>query len=137
MTESLTITAEQRNALYDQILDRLSGVGDLWMVIAAGRFEEADRLGRALSEDLRLIVDDLGWGDGDGDPVELTAPPDVLRQALDRHCHDALRREASEIVERIETRGEMRQTRERNRQIVAACCGVLAQLDRLNARGSA
>ena len=32
---SLTITAAQRDALYDQILDRLSGIGDIELAIQA------------------------------------------------------------------------------------------------------
>lgn len=129
VTERITITAAQRDALYDQILARLSGASDLWMLIRTEQFAEADRLGRAISDDLRLILDDLGWGDGGGEEVRLTTPPDVLRRALSRHCHDALHREASEIPERVEARREMDEARERNHQIVRACRRVLAELD--------
>ena len=30
----LTITAEQRDALYGQIFDRLSGIGDVWLAVS-------------------------------------------------------------------------------------------------------
>ena len=40
---SLTITAAQRDALYDQILDRLSGIGDIELAIRAGKLRDAER----------------------------------------------------------------------------------------------
>jgi hypothetical protein len=81
---SLFITAEQRNALYDQILDRLARIGDIEMAIQAGKFDAAERMGQEFSDDLRLLVNDLGFGEGEGKPVELTSPPAVLRRALPR-----------------------------------------------------
>jgi hypothetical protein len=79
---SLAITAAQRDALYDQILDRLSGIGDIEVAIQSENYDAAERIGREYSDDLRLLLDDLGIGDGDGEPVELTAPPEVLRRIL-------------------------------------------------------
>ncbi|MCW2988815.1 MAG: hypothetical protein JWM24_1753 [Solirubrobacterales bacterium] len=38
---SLTITAQQRDALYDRILDRLSGIGDVWLAARAENFDAA------------------------------------------------------------------------------------------------
>ncbi len=95
---TLTITAEQRDALYGQILDRLSGIGDIELAVRAENYEAADHLGREYSDDLRLVTDDLGWGEGTGETVELTTPPDVLRRALSRLrdaavSHDASQRE--------------------------------------------
>ena len=81
---SLTITAPQRGALYDQILDRLSGIGDIEVAIQAENYDDAERIGREYSDDLRLLLDDLGIGDGDGEPVELTTDPEVLRRVLPR-----------------------------------------------------
>lgn len=138
LSKQISVTVEQRDALYEQILARLSGVNDLWMLIQTERFEEAGQLGRAVSDDLQLAIDDLGWGDGDGEEVELTTPPEVLRRALSRHCHDALRREATEIPERMETRQDMDEAKERNEEIVGACRRVLAELDLAEVRwGSA
>jgi hypothetical protein len=37
----LTITADQRDALYDQILDRLSGIGDIEVAIQAENYGDA------------------------------------------------------------------------------------------------
>jgi hypothetical protein len=80
----LTITAAHRDALYDQLLDRLSGIGDVEQAIEAENYDEAECIGRGYSDDLRLLLDDLGIGDGDGGPVELTTPQEVLRRVLPR-----------------------------------------------------
>jgi hypothetical protein len=56
---SPTITAAQRDALYDQILERLSGVGDVWIAVGSEDFEAADRLGREYSDDPRLVLGDI------------------------------------------------------------------------------
>lgn len=55
----MTITAAQRDALYDQILDRLSGIGDIWMAASNEQFETADRLGREYRDESRPLLDDL------------------------------------------------------------------------------
>ena len=79
---SLTITAAQRDALYDQILDRLSGIGDIELAIQAENYDDAERIGRDYSDDLRLLLDDLGIGEGDGEPVELTTSPRCAAPSL-------------------------------------------------------
>jgi hypothetical protein len=68
-----------------QILDRLSGIEDIWLAASTERYETADRLGREYSDELRLLLDDLGWGDGpEAQTVELTTAPDVLRRVFGR-----------------------------------------------------
>jgi hypothetical protein len=125
---SLTITAAQRDALYDQILDRLSGIGDIELAIQAENYAAAERLGREYSDDLRLLLDDLGFGDGNGEPVELTAPPEVLRRVLPRLRELANSHTASLEPEWIEAR----EITERNRLVSEACEAVLAGLQRLD-----
>lgn len=58
---TVTITSAQRDALYDQILDRLSGIGDIELAIQLENYDAAERLGREYSDDLRLLLDDLGF----------------------------------------------------------------------------
>ena len=122
---SPTITAAQRDALYDQILDRLSGIGDIEMAIQAERHEDAERIGREYSDDLRLLLDDLGIGEGDGGPLTLTTSPEVLRRVLPRlreraRTHtSSLEHEMSEVVE----------IKDRNKLVAEACEAVLAELD--------
>ena len=127
-----TISAEQRDALYDQILDRLTGIGDIEVSIRSGRFEAAERLGREYCDDLRLLVDDLGFGESDGEPVAPTAPAEVLRRTLTRLRDLALGHAASQEAEFA----ELRQIRDRSRLIAEACASVLDELgDTAAARG--
>jgi hypothetical protein len=122
---SLTITAAQRDALYDQILDRLSGIGDIELAIQAENYDDAERMGRDYSDDLRLLLTDLGIGDGDGQPVALTTSPDVLRRVLSR-----LRERAEKHSASLEPEwSEARNIKERNRLVSEACEAVLADLD--------
>ena len=122
---TLTITAEQRDALCDQILDRLSGIGDIELAIQAENYVAAERLGREYSDDLRLLLDDLGLGDGNGEPVELTSPPEVLRRVLPRLRDLAVTHSASQE----EDWAEAREIEERNRLVAEACRSVLANLE--------
>jgi hypothetical protein len=120
----ITISTEQRDALYDQILDRLSGIGDIEIAVQAGKFETAERLGREFSDDLRLLVDDLGFGDGGSEPIELTSPPEVLRRALPRLRELAVGHSASQEAELA----EIRLIGDRSRLIAEACANVLDEL---------
>jgi hypothetical protein len=127
----LTITAEQRDALYDQILDRLSGIGDVWLAASTEDYETADRLGREYCDELRLVLDDLGWGGGSAeDAIGLTAPPDVLRRVFGRLRDGA----AGERAHKAAAWAESRELEERNRLVSEACQAVLGELD---AEGSA
>ena len=122
----LTITAEQRDALYDQLLDRLSGIGDIEIAIDAKNYDTAERLGREFSDDLRLLLDDLGLGEGSGEPVELSSPPAVLRRVLPR-LRELAEAHAAALDEEVAEAAELKS---RNRLVADACKTVLAELDR-------
>src|SRR6478752_5326363 len=94
---SITLSGRQRDLLYDVVADRLTGIDDVWRAADEGEWERAQRLGREFSDLLRLVVDDLGWGRGREEAVDLTSPPDVLQRAI-----EAVRREA--VVEDSEQR---------------------------------
>lgn len=80
-----TITAIQRNAIYRQILDRLSEAGDLSSLVEPDNTTSVRRLAREVSDDLALILDGLGWGKtASGGAVELALPPDQLRRVFSR-----------------------------------------------------
>ncbi len=128
---SFAIKPDERGALYDQVLDRLSGIGDVWLAVCREDYEEAARLARIFADDLVLLSDGLGWGDRQDESFELDAPPDVLRRALTGHCHAALQRDARELPERAEGR----ERQERNRLVVQVCRRVLGELDRIGAVG--
>jgi hypothetical protein len=85
----------------------------------------AGRIGREYSDELRLLLDDLGLGEGTGEPVELTTPAEVLRRALSRLRGLAEGYTASLDPAWVETI----ELRERNRRVSEACAAVLAGLD--------
>lgn len=120
-----TITSEQRDALHGQIFDRLSGIGDVWLAVCARDYRAAERLGREYSDDLRLLLDDLGFGEGPSGSIGLTTPPDLLRRALPRLRDAAVSHSASLEGELAEAR----EAQERDRLVAEACRSVLAGLD--------
>jgi hypothetical protein len=128
---TVTITAAQRNALYDQVLNRLSGIGDIVLAIKLENYDLAERLGREYSDDLRLLLDGLGFGNGDGQAVELTASPEVLRRVLPRIRDWALDLAANQEPEWAEA-SKMKQ---RNQLVVETCEAVLADLGGAEASG--
>jgi hypothetical protein len=81
---SLTITREQRDAIYEVVIDHLSGIDDVWIAVNQRDFATAKRLGRLFAEDLRLF-EDLGWNDHiDREAVELRLPPSELTRTIAR-----------------------------------------------------
>lgn len=123
----VVISSEQRDALYDQILVRLSGIEDIWVAASSENYETADRLGREYSDELRLVLDDLGWGNGPElkTMIELTTEPDVLRRVLGRLGEAA----AAEREYRQSAWVENRKLEERNRLVGETCRLVLTALD--------
>lgn len=122
----MMITPEQRDAVYDQLLDRLSGIGDVWIAASKERFDTADRLGREYSDDLRLVLDDLGWGGRPGQgPIELTAPTQVLRSVFGR-LQESVEGERDHWGEDW---AASREHEERNRIVGEACQAVLGELE--------
>jgi hypothetical protein len=120
-----TITHAQRDALYDQVLDRLSGIEDIWLAASSGRYETADRLGREYSDELRLVLDDLGWGDGPGlETIELAGAPDVLRRVFGRLRETVADERAHRHADWIENH----ELEERTRLVGEACESVLGTL---------
>jgi hypothetical protein len=126
----ITISAAQREALYVQVLDHLSGLGDLWLAIEGEDYPRADALGHAFADDLRLLLDDLGWPDRKelppGGRVELTMPPEDLRRVIERLRDEATELFADTILVPADEKGVLRRT-----ALAADACGrVLLALDR-------
>jgi hypothetical protein len=123
---AVTNTGEQRDALYDRILDRLSGIEDILVAAGSEDFATADRLAREYSDELRLVYDDLGWGARAGsDVVELSAPTDLLRRLFGRFREAA----ASEREAQARAWEESHALDQRNRLIDQACSSVLDTLE--------
>jgi hypothetical protein len=121
---SVRVTPAERDALYEQIFVRLSGIDEVWVAAEAGDYARADQVAREFSDYLRLILEDLGWGEGGGEPLELATPPDVLRRVCARMQSGAEAQRASEEAERAETR----EREERTLRVLETCRRVLGEL---------
>jgi hypothetical protein len=120
-----SFTPEQRDALYDQILDRLTGIGDIELAIEAGKYDDAARLSQQYSDELRLLRNDLGFGESDGQPARVTTDPEVLQRVLPR-----LREAAENLAVGQEPEwAEAREMRDRSRLVAEACTSVLDELE--------
>jgi hypothetical protein len=121
---TLTITAEQRDVLYEEIVIRLSGIDGVWLAVKERDFEAARRLTREFSG-LLTLLDDLGFGERAGEAVELTAPPDILRRAFERLREIAKSQSAKEERERTEAQKAGAQ----NELVLETCQSAIASLD--------
>jgi hypothetical protein len=89
-----TIDRERRDALYELVLDHLSGIGDFWIAVEEKDFAKAERLGIEFGEDFRLL-EDIGWEPEHGSaPIDLTIPPHDQIELLRR-----LHGEAESVLE--------------------------------------
>lgn len=122
---AITITAEQRDALYEQLMIRLSGIDDVYISYRQGDFEATERFGREFADNLLLVLDDLKLGDGTGEDVELRTPPDVLRRVMRRVVKAA----EAEAETEAEARAEAETYRKQNRLVQETCRSVLARLE--------
>ena len=122
---AISIAPEQRDALYDQLVDRLSAIDDVRVAVEREDFETADRLAREVTDDLRFVCDDLGWGAGRGGEIELRCPPDLLQRVFTRLG------EAAEQMAGVgaEQEKEIRELRHRNRTVVRVARRVLVELE--------
>jgi hypothetical protein len=83
--ETIRITKDQRDALYEQVRNHLAAVGDLWLALGARKdYATAERLAIEFGEDFRLLAD-LGWSREDRrERVALTMPPHDLMEVIRR-----------------------------------------------------
>lgn len=56
----ITITAAQRQPIYELIADRLASIGAIHICLQNRMYVEAENRGRELAEDIRLLQD-IGW----------------------------------------------------------------------------
>jgi hypothetical protein len=92
----LTIKPTARGILRRQVLDQLSGIGDVHIALADDQWGTAQTLRRRYENCLRLL-DDLGWREDDpAEEFAITMDPLALMRVLAR-----LHERASEEVERL------------------------------------
>jgi hypothetical protein len=77
---SITISAQERDALYERIVVRLNGIDSVYQAVAEEDWSTAQELGEEFSDLLRLVCSGLGWGERPGESFELSTPPDVIRR---------------------------------------------------------
>lgn len=119
-----TITPDQRNALYERVLVDISGMGQLSSVLEREDYEAAYRLARVYSDDLLLVLTDLGWGKPAIGPKHLKSPPDVLLRTLTRFHTEALDEQRAEA----EPLSGVRKQLEENEAVRKTCDELLAEL---------
>jgi hypothetical protein len=101
---AITISRQQRDAIYQEIMLDLTGVGDIFHALNGGDYEKAREYRRRFEDDMRLL-DDLGWEPGqEADEFELTMPRGDLARALGRLNASAQSMLHTHIVEPIEER---------------------------------
>lgn len=122
MTTPQILTPDERDALYRNLIVRLTGINDVYIAIEAENWDLAERLSREFSDLLRL-AQDLGWGEESRETV-LTAPPEVLRGALSRLQERAKTAERDEAAEREELAAQGHQ----NQLLQDVCSRQLAGL---------
>ncbi|MEA2361278.1 MAG: hypothetical protein QOD71_423 [Thermoleophilaceae bacterium] len=80
----LTISREQRDALYELVVNHLSAIGDVWIELQRRDQATAKRQAQEFVEDLHLMGD-LGWDETiEAEQVTLTVPRDELVGTLAR-----------------------------------------------------
>jgi hypothetical protein len=116
---SLTITAEERDALYNRIVVRLNGIDAVYRAVEEEDWAAAQEQGQEFADLLQLICTDLGWGMGRVPETEMKTPLEVLARAAgvirdlarcDESHHSG---EARSAMERAEEARFLRQTCER------------------------
>jgi hypothetical protein len=80
---------EQRDALFSQVSVDLGLVGDFEVAMREGDVEECYRLGRRVSEALRLVVEGgLGWRERTAETTVLNLPDEEIRRTVSRMERD-------------------------------------------------
>ncbi|MDQ2631339.1 MAG: hypothetical protein M3Y75_10295 [Actinomycetota bacterium] len=80
---TISIAKEERDALYERIVMRLNGINDVYTAVEDEDWAAAQKLGQEFSDLLRFVCDDLGWGEGAEERLDLSAPADVISRAAE------------------------------------------------------
>ena len=121
---TLTITGEERNVLYPEVLLSVSGAGDVYFEANSGNLEKAERRARQALDELHLLVNDLGWTEREsGDVVPITLPAGAFRSLIER-----LLVYADEPVGLEGSKEESEAMDKRYRRVKTVCRAVLARL---------
>ena len=131
-----TISREQRDALYSELLLDLSGIDDIDMLLSTGRGKAAHEMAGGMREAMRLL-DDLGWERIDPrETYELTMPDDDLERLMLRYrerleadlawrAQELRRGRPDAEQEAAECRDDMRRSIDEALDVRSACLAVL------------
>jgi hypothetical protein len=87
----VTLESEERDALFAQVEVDLGMLGDLQTAISQGNEEECYRLGRRVSDALRLVVaGGLGWRERTRGATVLTLSDEEIRHTVTRMRGDVM-----------------------------------------------
>lgn len=126
-SRTVTIGAEQRQALYEVIFDHMSGFDSVLFYTNRGLFDSARERAQDFVQDVRLL-EDLGWiRDDHREAFELTMPVDELIAALERLHSDAGSGVQGSMEERRARRLDA-ETKHRYHVAKEACEGLLIAL---------
>jgi len=82
---AITLEPKERDAIFTQISADFTLFGDLERAIEEGNEEECYKLGRILSDGLRLLLDGgVGWRSKTAEDTVLTIPDQELRGIMSR-----------------------------------------------------
>ena len=123
---SFTLSLAERDAIYELALDHLSGFDDLRLAIGRGDLDTAQRLSLEFSDEQRLILYDLDWGDDvERAAFRLTLPPEELRRLF-----ASLRQRVEvQIATEAQDETDAEHYRRRSALVKGACDRVLGILD--------
>jgi hypothetical protein len=124
---TVTISSLQRDALYALLMAGFGELSDLERATMTDDLETCYRLGRRVTDALRLIVDGgLGWGETTGqESATLALPPDDLRRILNEIRRGAVHFQKGVQPEYEEKRDEW----ELGALALSACTEALEQLE--------
>jgi hypothetical protein len=119
-SSDLLLGREDRDALYEVLSTRLSGLGDVYLTLKRGEGAEAQRMWRRHELDMRLL-DDLGWRrEAELDRVQLTMPAQTLRPVIEGiywESVSALSQKEDDLIA---------EAQEQLKVVVALCSSLLA-----------
>jgi hypothetical protein len=85
----ITLKPEQRDALFSQVSVDLDLIDDLQAAMSKGDEEECYRLGRRVSEALRLVIEGgFGWKERTAEPTVLELTDQEIRRTMTRMQQD-------------------------------------------------
>lgn len=128
----ITISAAERDLLYDRVLIHPSRIESVWVAAHHRDYTAAERLGRQHSDELLIVLDDLGWGDPQGRAVVIASPPDLLRRVTESLCEVEEAKDAD-----VRNGREATRKAKENQEVSAMCEVVLGQLHQAPRVGAA